>query len=294
MLNRILLIFALTLSGLAHADEVAIKTADLTLNAKLEKADNWPSGPVVLITHGTLSHNGSEIITALQELLQENGLSSLAINLSLGIDNRHGSYDCAVPHKHRHQDAIDEIGQWLDWLKKQGVKNVVLLGHSRGGNQTAWFAAEHDDSVISKIVLIAPQTWSQDYAAKDYQKRYDKPLAPLLEKAQNLVQQKKGQTLLKNIGFIYCKDASASADAIVSYYAAEPRMDTPYLLPKIGKPVLVFAGSEDQIVKGLDQQLKPLAESGKIELETIDGADHFFRDLYIEDLVDRTVEFIAE
>ncbi len=294
MLNRILLIFALTLSGLAHADEVAIKAADLTLKAKLEKADNWPSGPVVLITHGTLSHNGSEIITALQELLQENGLSSLAINLSLGIDNRHGSYDCAVPHKHRHQDAIDEIGQWLDWLKKQGVKNVVLLGHSRGGNQTAWFAAEHDAPIISKVVLIAPQTWSPDYAAKDYQKRYDKPLAPLLEKAQNLVQQKKGQTLLKNIGFIYCKDASASADAIVSYYAAEPRMDTPYLLPKIDKPVLVFAGSEDQIVKGLDQRLKPLAASGKIELETIDGADHFFRDLYIEDLVDRTVEFIAE
>ncbi len=294
MLNRILLMLALTLTGPAHADEVTLKAADLTLNARLEQADNWPSGPVVLITHGTLSHNGSEIITALQELLQENGVSSLAINLSLGIDNRHGSYDCAVPHKHRHQDAIDEIGQWLDWLKKQGAEKVVLMGHSRGGNQTAWFAAEHDDPVISKVVLIAPQTWSPDYAAKDYQKRYGKPLAPLLEKAQNLVQQKKGQTLLKNIGFIYCKDASASADAIVSYYAADPRMDTPHLLPKISKPVLVFAGSEDQIVKGLEQQLKPLAASGKIELETIDGADHFFRDLYIEDLVDRTVEFIAE
>jgi hypothetical protein len=37
-----------------------------------------------------------------------------------------------------------------------------------------------------------------------------------------------------------------------------------------------------------------LAEAGDIELEVMDGADHSFRDLYVEDLVERVVEFISE
>ena len=58
--------------------------------------------------------------------------------------------------------------------------------------------------------------------------------------------------------------------------------------------MLVFAGTEDQVVKGLDVKLAPLAEAGDIELEVMDGADHSFRDLYVEDLVERAVEFINE
>lgn len=76
--------------------------------------------------------------------------------------------------------------------------------------------------------------------------------------------------------------------------AQDMRQDTPHLLPEIKKPVLVFAASEDQVVKGLDKKLAPVAESGVIELEVMEGADHSFRDLYAEDLVDRAVEFIGE
>ncbi len=294
MIRIFLMVLALTVTGQAGAEEVQLKENNMTLNANLEKADNWPAGPIVLITHGTLSHNASEIITSLQELLGENGISSLAINLSLGIDDRHGSYDCQEPHRHKHEDAIAEIGQWLNWLKKQGTKQVVLMGHSRGGNQTAWFAAEHDDPVISKVVLIAPQTWSPEYAAANYEKRYGKPLAPVLAKAQSLVKAGQGETMIEPVDFIYCKDTAASADAVVSYYAPDSRKDTPALLPRVAKPVLIFAGTEDKIVEGLDKKLQPLAKSGKIELEVIDGADHFFRDLYLEDIVDRTVEFVAK
>jgi dienelactone hydrolase len=65
-------------------------------------------------------------------------------------------------------------------------------------------------------------------------------------------------------------------------------------LPDINKPVLVFAATEDQVVKGLDKTLVPVAEAGVIELEVMEGADHSFRDLYAEDLVERAVEFIGE
>lgn len=289
-----LILFSVLLMGNAHTEEVTLNTSGLTLNANLEKADNWPKGPTLLITHGTLSHNKSELITALQELFLENEVSSLAINLSLGLDNRHGPYDCTTPHTHKHEDALLEIGHWLDWLKKQGSQQVILLGHSRGGNQTAWFAAEQDDPAIKKVVLVAPQTWSPEYAAKGYEKRYAKPLAPILKKAQSLVTDGKPGTPMAHTDFIYCKESTATANAFVSYYAPEPRKDTPYLLPKISKPVLVFAGTEDQVVKELDKILAPMAEDRTIEIEVMDGADHSFRDLYAEDLVERVVEFIGE
>jgi pimeloyl-ACP methyl ester carboxylesterase len=293
MIRNIFLITALFMSQ-AHAEEVTLTTSGLTLNANVEKADNWPAGPTLLITHGTLSHNKGELITALQELFLENGVSSLAINLSLGLNDRHGPYDCATLHTHKHEDAVTEIGHWLDWLIKRGAQQVVLLGHSRGGNQTAWFAVEHDDPTIKKVILVAPQTWSPEYAAKGYEKRYGKPLAPVLKKAQSLISASKPAAPMNHTDFIYCKDTTATADAFVSYYAPDPRKDTPYLLPKISKPVLVFAATEDQVVKGLDQKLAPVAEAGSIELEVMDGADHSFRDLYAEDLVERAIEFIGE
>jgi pimeloyl-ACP methyl ester carboxylesterase len=293
MKKLIWLIAALAI-GQVHAEEVKLVHNGLSLNANLEQADDWPAGPVLLMTHGTLSHNKNELMTALQGLFLENGVSTLAINLSLGLDDRHGPYDCATPHTHKHDDAVAEIGLWLDWLKNQGVKQVSLLGHSRGGNQTAWFAAEHDDPVIAKVLLVAPQTWSPEYAAKDYEGRYGKALAPVLSEASKLVAAGKSGEPMAHTDFIYCKDTTVTAGAFVSYYDTEMRQDTPHLLPKIKKPVLVFAATEDQVVKGLDKKLAPVAEAGVIELEVMEGADHSFRDLYAEDLVDRAVEFIGE
>lgn len=293
-MKRFIYLIAVLFLSQVNAEEVTTGFSGLTLNANLLKAQGWPEGPTILITHGTLSHNKSELITALQELFLENDVSSLAINLSLGLNDRHGPYDCAIPHTHKHEDAVDEIGSWLGWVKKQGVEHVALLGHSRGGNQTAWFAAERDEAAISKVILVAPQTWNPKYAADNYQQSYDKPLGPILKKADSLTANGKSSAQMAQTDFIYCKGTKATAESFVSYYAPDARKDTPYLLPKIKKPVLVFAATEDQVVKGLDRKLAPMAEAGVIELEVLDGADHSFRDLWAEDLVERTIEFINE
>ncbi|MBD3609020.1 MAG: alpha/beta hydrolase [Gammaproteobacteria bacterium] len=287
-------VFALLImAGQSFANEVRLPHQGLTVHAELVKADtDWKQKPVILMTHGTLAHNRMEIINTLQTVFKDRGYSSLAINLSLGLSARKGMYDCSAPHTHKHTDALDEIGLWLSWLKQQGVKSVVLLGHSRGGNQTAWFASERDNEAIQSVLLVAPQTWSQEYASKDYKKRYGKDLDTLLTKAKRMVQQGKGQEFLKPVDFIYCKDTSATADAFVNYYTPDLRMDTPHLLNKLNKPVLVFAGSADTVVKGLDKKMASSVKRANVHLEVLEGADHFFRDLYAEDLADMAVEFI--
>lgn len=289
------LLFTLSLAPVARAEVVTLSHNGLTLNASLEQAGaTWPAGPVVLMTHGTLGHRGMEIMSGLQGMLAERGISSLAINLSLGLDNRAAAmYDCTVPHTHRHTDAVGEIGAWVDWLKAQGTKEVALLGHSRGGNQTARFAAATEDPVITAVFLLGPQTWDADADTQGYRKKYNTDLFPLLTKAEQMVASGKGAGMMDKVDFLYCEDTSATAESFLSYHAPDPNMDTPALLPQIRVPVTVFAGTEDTVVKGLIEKVRPLADGERITLVEVDGADHFFRDLYGEDIADTIAESLG-
>lgn len=276
------------------ADEVTIPHQGLTLNGELVLAEGEQiSDGVLLLTHGTLAHNKMEIISSMQELLAENEISTLAINLSLGLDNRHGMYDCTVPHDHQHTDAVDEMVAWLDWLEGKGVKQIDLLGHSRGGNQVAWLMAEQDRPSIGKGVLLAPATWSVEKDQKGYRKRYRQPLNPLYQRATALVDSGRGAQMVEKIGFIYCADASATARSVVSYYRPDERRHTPNLLPGIAKPLMVVEGSEDRVVGRVAEVVADSAGAHQ-RFEMIDGAGHFFRDLYLEEVVDLVVEWLQQ
>lgn len=279
----VLLMFWGVSTGL-QAEEIKQTHNGQTLNANLVMADGKAyADDFVLLLHGTLTHKGRSTYSILQDNLAAQGVSSLSINLSLGIDDRQGEYDCNVPHTHKHTDALDEIAVWLDWLKKQGANKVTLMGHSRGGNQIAWFAAERDRPQIDKVVLIAPAT-SEQQSPKDYQKKYDKPLSAVLNKAQKLVDKGQADQMMKNVDFIYCEKAQVTAGAFVDYYTAKPQFDTPYLIKAPAKPTLVVVASEDQAVPELPARLAPLEGTPNLTIQTIDGADHFFMDFFNEDV----------
>ena len=275
----------------AKAEPVQLSYKDMTLNGELTVPDGSSLGDgVVLITHGTLAHNGMETIVILREALAERGIASLAISLGFGVDNRTGFYDCAVGvNRHRHEDALDEIGAWMAWLKGQGADRIALMGHSRGGNQTAWFATERDAPSLRAVLLLAPATSDHDTAAASYKRRFGKDLSTLLKNAEGMAH----DAQMKDVPFLQCENATAIAASFISYYADEPRRNTPELLPKIAKPTLVIAGSEDTVVTGLKDLVVPLAVENLRFLE-VDGADHFFLDLYMEDVADAVDEFLQE
>lgn len=292
-LVRCALILALLTATIAsHAKEVTVEHRGIALNANLELATNKKiAHGVILITHGTLAHRGMDVIADIQNLLKERGYSTLAINLGLGISNRQGMYDCKTTHRHRYADAADEIGVWVGWLKGQGATRIALVGHSRGGAQTALYAAEQDNALVKAVVLLAP-AMRDDNPDAGYRKRFKKPLAPILEKAQKLVQAGKGDAVLEHTDFLYCPDTAVTAEAFASYYGSDPRLDTPTLIPKIRKPVLVVVAGNDEVVVDLDKKVAPLADGERVQMKTIDGADHFFRNLYAEDAADTIGTFL--
>ena len=278
----------------SEAEEVKIKHAGLALNAEFQLAeDKTLEDGAVLLVHGTLAHNGMDTIRNLTEVLKERGFNTLAINLSLGIDDRHGMYDCKTPSRHKHLDALDEIAAWLGWLKSKGVGEVVLFGHSRGGNQVARFLSEKGDNKITRGVLLAPATWNAERAANGYKRSHGKPMADVLAKAEGLLRAGKGGEMLAKTGVLFCKGADVTAASFVSYYRPDPRFNTPTILKESKVPVLVIAGGKDNVVKGLPEAVEPMANGKLISFGLVDDADHFFLDLFAEDVADVMEAFLS-
>jgi len=286
------LIFAV--SSAPSADDITLRSGGLELNGRLEVAEGKSlTDGVVLMVHGTLAHNAMETIQGLQDVLTEREINTLAITLSLGISDRKGMYDCAKTHRHRHTDALDEIALWLDWLKAKGAKDVTLFGHSRGGNQAAWFAAERQHDLLQRLALLAPATWNAERAASGFKKNHGRDLAVVIKEAQALAAQGKGDEPMKGTGVLYCPEADVTPNSFLSYYLPDDRFDSPALLDKIKQSVVVIAGSNDTVVAGLAERVEPMADAKNLRFVLIEDADHFFLDLIAEDVADAIEELLA-
>jgi pimeloyl-ACP methyl ester carboxylesterase len=281
------LLVALTLP--AAAEPVTIRHDGTTLRGELRTVpDRALSEGVILMVHGTKGHNGMPIIRKAANGFKERGLATLAITLSLGRDDRTGFMPCDGVHDHRHADAVAEIGAWLEWLAARGAERVALFGHSRGGNQAAWYAAERADSRIRGLALLAPMTWDAERAAAGYRQRFGTDLAPLLKQARG----RPSEAVMEVPGFLHCGEPTrVTAGAFLSYYGDDARKDTPTLLPRIEAPTLVFAGRADRHVPDLAGRLADLPASASREAVLLEDTGHFFRDR-LEGVVDRAARFL--
>lgn len=277
-----------------QAEEVTHKFRGLTINANLEMADgkDFKDG-MVMIIHGYLAHNKMELIRASQQALLDNDRSSLAINLSLGIDNRHGFYDCSAPHRHLQENAVREMGAWVAWLRDKGVTRVAILGHSRGANEAMVYAVEHKDPEVTHMVMLAPG--AGENVEDLYRERYGKAIDQTLDLAYKQIAAGKGKELMPDIDLLSCPKASVSAETFVSYYGLENKFrQFKSFLPRITIPTLIIAGTEDERQPEVEELLTPYIDGQRVQLSVIEGAGHFFRDLNMDEAVEASVEFITE
>jgi len=282
----------------ATADPVRLVVDGRGLDGELHLASGKTirDGLMVLV-HGTLAHNRMEIMRALQETLGERGISTVAVTLSMGVSDRRGMYDCATPHRHSNAQAAAEIAAWIDWAGQQGAAKIGLLGHSRGGAQVAWYAAQAGDrlpAAVRRIVLVAPATFDPAKAAAEYRARFGADFGAVLKKAQALVAAGKGDTLLTGTDFMYCPKTSVAAATFVDYHSADGRNDAPSQIAAIRRPLLMTVAGADDVVRDLPQRLAAVPKPAQYHVVTVDGADHYFKDLFGEDLADAIAAFWKE
>ena len=281
-----------------RAEPVAQEYLGLDVGGNLELAPgkSLAADGAVLIVHGSAAHHRMETIVALQGNLKTRGINSLAITLSLGLQKRSGMFDCKLEHDHRHADASDEIIAWVEWLQKKGARRVYLLGHSRGGAQAALAVVERADIGVRSLIAAAPLYQTDAAINARYTSGFGTPLLPLLTKARKLVEAGEGDTLMEVPGFLHCKPAKVTAAAFHDYYAPDPQHDVLKLLGEITIPSLTIVAGADEVVPALAGALAEAKSSQRLPesaaVATIEGADHFFRDLFGDELADRVAEFV--
>jgi pimeloyl-ACP methyl ester carboxylesterase len=264
-------------------------------NLELAAAKTLEKDGAVLIVHGSLAHHRMEVIAKLQDNLKTLGVNSLAITLSLGLPKRSGMLDCKLEQDHRHADASDEIVAWIEWLQQKGASRVSLLGHSRGAGQAALAVYERADIGVRRLILAAPLYQTEAEIAARYQAAFGTALAPLLASARKAVAAGDGDTLLDVPGFMYCKPARVTAAAFLDYYAPDPQQDVLKLASQISIDTLLVMAGDDTVVPGLADAVTEARRTrqlpASVTLTTIDGADHFFRDLFGDELAEQVAKF---
>ena len=286
-----LLAVVASLPGLADTEEVTHDYGRLTLNANLVMADGkqFEDG-MVLIVHGLMGHNRMEIIEKSQILLQEQGLSSLAINISLGVNSRHGYLNCDMPHRHLQDDAIGEISSWVNWLRERGTTRIILMAHSRGANQAMVYAVEKLDPEVTRLVLLAPGT---GLSKRSFEERWGDGYDATLARAQQLVAAGKGEELMEDVDMLYCPRVAATANAWISYYGDHRFRRFQEYLPRVQVPTLIVAGTIDERFPNIEKDVKPYIDGKKVQLSIIEGSGHFFRDFNIDEAMEAAMDFLA-
>ncbi len=282
-----------SLTARSAAEEVSIEYLGLGLSANFEVAQgrSLKDGAVILV-HDTLGHGRMELMAALQDGLRDQGINSLAITLSLGLDKRHGMFDCSLEQDHRHEDAIDEIDVWVRWLKEKGAQAITVAGHGRGANQVALYAINKLDKAVKRIVLIAPMMQTAEKTEADYRAVFGKPLLPELGKAEEYVASERGNQLLDaGGGFLTCPHAQVTAGAFADYYGANAKFKTTNLLQSIKLPVLLAIGDADPNASEIQADAPEFSSLKTVTLAVIPGADQDFRDTGADELAKRIKEF---
>lgn len=278
-----------TQAASAEARAIHLPYGQMELSGILEVAPGRTLAEgVVLMLHGNMAHADMAVMRQFRRSLNEAGFGTLAINLSLDHQRRRGMLACEAPITHQVEDALPELKAWLDWLGRQGTKEVALLGFSRGGHQVAWFLAEEKHPLVRSAVLLAPIVGRDGTAPERYQARYGKPLEPLLQQARAA----RPDALLDQVGFLSCDAARVSAAAFLSHYGLAEKNDTPALLARIRVPTLVVVAGGDAIARDTEPRFRPHIDGKLRHLAVVPGADHFFHDLYGDDAGEIVVKFL--
>lgn len=202
----------------AGAETVHTQLGSLSLVGEMTKAGSASADrPTVLLLHDTLSHSGSAEIAKLSAGLTAGGWSVLAPNLSLGLSDRTGAFDCTQPHTHRHDDAVAEIDAWVDWLGARDVKRIVLAGSGRGANQIGWHAIDRPRAEVAGLEMLAPITWDLDTAADDYLETHGTHLIPFLGKVMKRFMDGEEDLPLEKAGVLQCLNASVQVKSFFGY-----------------------------------------------------------------------------
>ncbi len=267
--------FLLLIALQAKAETIVHDISSLNLKAEAEYVAGSEDKTAVLILHGFLTTNKFHTVTAMAQGLQEEGYTTLTPTLTLNISQRQNSVKCNSIHTHTLEKDVIEVAEWVKFLKEQGHKKVVLLGHSSGSQELVELLNTRKDIDIQAAIFT-----SLFYLR-------GKELGTL-QSEMNYAQQalKNKQDRPHKYSFLFCK---SNYYAVPQSFLSYLKLDRTYILNSLKNlsiPTYTIMGRADKRYQSVGESwLKELEQTGT-NLIIIDGANHFFSSEHEFDLQD--------
>ena len=243
---------------------------------------------VFLIVHGTRAFNEMEIIKKISQSIHDEGYDVLSINLSYGVSARNSNFlSCDIEHRHNEHSSVGEIIKWYEYLLSLKYHEINFLGHSRGAFNITQAASLIENKLI-KLYLLAPVIDTYAGTSEYYRTIHNLPYDDVINSDEEFMISDR----YPPINFLFCENAKVSASTFRSYLDfSRTKHKYPFtfdileLLEDIDSQVIIFSGTEDEIL--LDNyKILTNIDKPNISHHIIEGGDHFFRDIYLDDVID--------
>jgi dienelactone hydrolase len=271
---RCLIVFLAFFSASALAEVVELVMPNkLMALAEYRKAESGK--PTVLLMHGFLQTHEFPTIHRLTEGLASAGYGVLAPTLTLGVTHRKQSMACEAIHTHTMGDGAKEIARWVEWLKANKTKSIVLVGHSFGSVETLAYLSSHRDPQVRKLIGVSAVEGrlKVDGALRD--KLIKETRTMVMARDKHLVSQQ----------FSFCQKYRATPESMLSYLEWTPQR----IISEAGRlPISITF-----IMGSRDDRLGPnwieLLQKTKAKVRVIQGANHFMDGDFEFDLLDNVL-----
>ncbi|MFQ5931119.1 MAG: alpha/beta hydrolase family protein [Nitrospiraceae bacterium] len=255
----------------------------LLVTKEYEKKEDILSIPVLLQIHGLLGHflaRGTPRL--LPHALLEHGFHSMSINTRLAFAGQMTSRGIV-------DDTIKDIDAAVEFLTREGFRNIFILGYSLGAAMVVHWAANREHPSVRSLVLEGGHYSFPDALRKrsaqwgsmpTYEEVYEKAQAVLGDDPYNSTNDET---------FVVHQASGPSREPIHSeiftyktwWFMAGPEAHNVMAYKHIGKinsPILMIRGENDPLVEGWDPealaQIAREAGNTRVRVKQIPNAGH--------------------
>jgi uncharacterized protein len=268
-LFSLLLIF---LTSFLHAEDVSIQNE--TLKGELTSVGTDKSLIAFIIsgsgptdrdgnTVGSIGKNNS--LLYLSNYLNKEGISTLRIDKrGVGVSTSSAIKEDDL----RFSTYVEDVGHWIDFLKKRGYSKIVLIGHSEGA-LVATLAAS-SDSVIGLVSIAGAGRPASVVLKEQLQSNLPKELYTQAESIISSLE--KGETVKNTPPEL----SSLFRSSVQPYLISWLKIDPAKAVSEVEVPILIVQGSTDLQISIEDAKLLHTGAK-ESELHIIQGMNHVLK-----------------
>ena len=101
----------------------------------------------------------------------------------------------------------------------------------------------------------------------------------------------KDKDAVMTIDFMNCPNANVKVSSFLSYYNLSSHEEMTQILKNVVINTYIFTASEDSFAPKTHSKISNINNT-YVKLMKIDGSDHFFRDLYLDEVIENLTDLI--